>query len=104
MRRGPDNSPRAKTDFARRLNRIGTVTRLVAENPLVPSGKSPLRPCAILAREEGRFGRSPRTLGKDAMDAWVSQASDADADGQVVWSRSPDAGIKLASDLASDGG
>jgi hypothetical protein len=38
------------------------------------------------------------------MDAEVREMMRADADGQVVWSWSPDAGIKPVSDFTGDGG
>ena len=39
------------------------------------------------------------------MDALARETSEADADGQVVWSWCPDAGTKLRSDeLRDDGG
>jgi hypothetical protein len=62
---------RLKIDFGRRFKSIRAISSVVARNPLVPSGKSSLRVCAVLAREEA-YARSPRTLVKDAMDALVS--------------------------------
>jgi hypothetical protein len=38
------------------------------------------------------------------MDAKVSLTSDTDADGKVVWSWRPDAGVKVAGQSANDGG
>ena len=41
---------------------------------------------------------------RDAMDAKVVRDERTDADGQAVWSWRPDAGVKLAKMIASDGG
>jgi hypothetical protein len=38
------------------------------------------------------------------MDALARETSEAEADGKNVWSRSPDAGVKLAKMFAGDGG
>src|ERR1700674_970338 len=40
--------------------------------------------------------RSSRTLRRDAVDAAVSLTSDTKADGKIVWSRHPDAGVKFS--------
>jgi hypothetical protein len=39
---------------------------------------------------------SSRTLGWDAVDADALLTNSADADGEVVWFRRPDAGVKFA--------
>jgi hypothetical protein len=38
------------------------------------------------------------------MDADAPLTNGADADGEVVWSRHPDAGVRLAEFFADDGG
>ena len=50
--------------------------------------------CRHLAPTRGTFGQSSRHVGRDAMDAKVRRRCVSEADGQVVWSWSPDAGIK----------
>jgi hypothetical protein len=50
---------------------------------------------AIPSHPEGRRPSSP-TLGRDAVDAKYRKTSDADADGEVVWSWRPGAGAKCA--------
>ena len=43
--------------------------------------------------------------GRDAVDADALQTTSADADGEVVWSRHPDAGVRSAgSNPADEGG
>src|SRR6201999_596806 len=49
----------------------------------------------ILSRWRG-VSRSSRTLGWDAVDADALLTNSADADGEVVWSRRPDAGVKFS--------
>ena len=93
--------------------------------PLFPSGKSPLRTCPVPSHWRGG-SRSSRTRGGMRWTRRRSKTSGADppslklrrdryqarraafvetaADGEVVWSRCPDAGIKLAAKAASDGG
>ena len=44
--------------------------------------------------------RSSRTLVRDAMDAMCHETSDAVADGEIVWSWRPDAGVKFAQETA----
>jgi hypothetical protein len=60
---------------------------------LAPTGKSPLRTCAILSHQEGRLAIATNA-GQGAVDAdplaW--RARDL-ADGEAVWSRRPDAGV-----------
>jgi hypothetical protein len=42
---------------------------------------------------------------QDAMDVSMGKDEAIDADGEIVWSRSPDAGVKFAGDEpAGDGG
>jgi hypothetical protein len=43
-------------------------------------------------------------VGWDAMDAEVPLTSGAEADGEIVWSWRPDAGVKSAIRSAGDGG
>ena len=41
---------------------------------------------------------SSRNVGRDAMDVEVPLTSGAEADGEIVWSWRPDAGVKSADD------
>jgi len=50
--------------------------------------------CAHPASTGGAFRDRHERGRRDAVDARAAQTSGAGADGQVVWSRSPDAGIK----------
>ena len=43
-------------------------------------------------------------VGRDAVDADAPITNGVEADGEVVWSRHPDAGVKFALRSASDGG
>ena len=60
---------------------------------------------AIPHPKEGRTRRHER-WAREAMDAFgFARRAEEKADGQVVWSRSPDAGIKPADDDSTgDGG
>jgi hypothetical protein len=45
------------------------------------------RVAPILTRQEGRFGRSPRTLGPGMRwTRWCREASGVSADGEIAWS------------------
>jgi hypothetical protein len=90
--------------FARRANwphRHGTSAKAIS---LAPSGKSP-----PLVSAGPRFQRGAL---RDRHERWCglrwtrrrTRRMQLDADGEVVWSRCPDAGIKLAAKAASDGG
>ena len=59
---------------------------------------------AIPSRSEGRFA-IVTDAGRDAVDVEVPITNGTDADGKDVWSRRPDAGVKLAEVIPlSDGG
>ena len=53
----------------------------------------------ILIRSEGRPRIATDVGSGTRWTCWCRKASGANADGEIVWSRSPDAGIKRAGDL-----
>jgi hypothetical protein len=55
------------------------------------------------APAERGVSRSSRTLARDAVDATVPTDERRGADGEVVWFRRPDAGVKLAAMLSHRG-
>jgi hypothetical protein len=71
---------------------------------LVTSGKSPADFRASRARYEGRFAIVTKRWARDAVDAMAHETNALVADGEVVASRYPDAGIKFAVIAAGDGG
>jgi hypothetical protein len=56
-----------------------------------------------LARQEGRLAIVTNAR-RDAVDVDAPLTNGAEAYGEVVWSRRPDAGVKFADSSASDGG
>jgi hypothetical protein len=58
---------------------------IVKKIRLAPTGKSPLRTCAILSHQEGRLAIATNA-GRDAVDAEVPITNGTDAYGEVVWS------------------
>jgi hypothetical protein len=76
---------------------------VVKNNPLSLSGKSSLqaRPSRPDKRGDTRSSR-PRGGMQWTLTMLLTRAPDAD--GEVVWSRRPDAGVKLAATSAGDGG
>jgi hypothetical protein len=70
----------------------------------VTSGKSPADFRASCARYEGRFAIVTKRWARDAVDAMAHETNALVADGEVVASRYPDAGIKFAVIAAGDGG
>jgi len=70
---------------------------------LSPSGKSNLR--LALSRLDKRGVRVVTNVGAGCDGrGWCRKTSGAGADGEVVWSWRPDAGVKLAEFSAGDGG
>jgi hypothetical protein len=66
---------------------------------IASSGKSPLRLRAILSHQEGRLAIATNA-GQGAVDAgFVARRAKGSADGEAVWSRRLDAGVKLAAVL-----
>src|SRR5262249_43020681 len=53
---------------------------------------------ASRSRPRGALRDRHERWERDAMDVSARRTSASDADGQAVWSRSPDAGIKFAED------
>jgi|SRR5579862_8615478 len=64
--------------------------------PLAPTGKSPLRAWPFHAPQEGRFAVVTNVGRGMRWTCWRVETKRADTDGEVVWSRSLDAEIKLA--------
>jgi hypothetical protein len=57
------------------------------------------KPGPFRASTEGRFAIVTKRWARDAMDASAQKANEVDADGEVVWSWRPLAGVKLATML-----
>src|SRR5689334_4581039 len=83
-----------KADFPNRFKLVRCITPVAPKMPLAPSGKSPAFLCAIPPPRRRGVSRSSRTLrrGCDGRDGAADER--AGADGEIVRSRSPDAGIK----------
>jgi hypothetical protein len=82
---------------------IQTLSSPFAKNiSLFASGKSVVSLRASHPRRGG--SRSSRTRGGMRWTRRLRLTSAADADGEVVWSWRPDAGVKLVERSASDGG
>jgi hypothetical protein len=69
------------------------ICRSLAALPLPPNQRQ-ISPRPVLTKRG--VSRSSRTLRRDAVDAKVLPTNSTSADGEVVWSWRPDAGVKLA--------
>ena len=89
------NLPRPNTDFASNFSPIATKRSVSAKFIFRFSEKCACMPASCF-HQEGRFGRSPRTW-EAGCDGRISGAGERRLmrTSEVVWSRSPDAGIKL---------
>jgi hypothetical protein len=72
--------------------------------PLAPSGKSPLEARPSRARKEGRIAIVTDVGRGMRWTLCATQDERGQACGEIVWSRSPDAGITLATMLAHHAG
>jgi len=54
------------------------------------------KPAPFRVPSEGRFAIVTKRWARDAMDAPAQKANEVEADGEVVWSWRPLAGVKLA--------
>ena len=70
---------------------------------LYPSGKSVIGLRASHP-SEGRIMIVTKRCGEMRWTQRLRQTSAAEADGEVVWSRHPDAGVRSAEQSADDGG
>jgi hypothetical protein len=66
---------------------------------IVRCPKSPAHFALSRARHEGRFAIVTKRWLRDAMDAKCCRTGSAFADGEVAWSRYPDADIKLRGNI-----
>ena len=82
--------------------------RVMRELPVAPIRRNPTAlPVApnqwhfasARAQKEGRFAIVTKRWARDAMDALAQKANELEADGEVVWSWRPLAGVKLATML-----
>jgi hypothetical protein len=77
--------------FARRAN--------LSQAKLLPVAPNQWLFAVVPRPLEGRFAIVTKRWARDAMDASAQKANDVEADGEVVWSWRPLAGVKLATML-----
>jgi hypothetical protein len=96
---------RNSTIFLKRFRMLRFAGSPAAKNSLASSGKSVVSLRAILLHRRGVCAIVTTRRTQDAMDAGgITRRVTRLADGEVVWSRPPDAGVKLVDEFTSDGG
>jgi hypothetical protein len=83
-----------KSNFPNRFKFVPSITPVATKIPLAPSGKSPAFVRAIPPPRRRGVSRSSRTLRRGCDGRYGAADERAGADGEIVRSRSPDAGIK----------
>jgi hypothetical protein len=99
----PDNGLRATADLLRRIRLMLAVQSCFEKYSAFAVGQITFTSSPRPAPTRGALA-IVTNAGRDAMDADAPLTNGDEADGEVVWSRHPDAGVRLAERSADDGG